>query len=83
MNKNTVTRETLEDMIVTTRFIVDGTLTVAILTLTNGFKMVGKSACVDACNFDKRTGEVYAKEDAIEQMWVLAGFALAESLTKN
>lgn len=55
-------------------------LTVAVVTMANGFQVVGESACIDAANFVKEDGEKYAYEDAVEQLWMLEGYLLRERL---
>jgi hypothetical protein len=55
-------------------------MTLAVITLKNGFGVVGTSAPADAANFDKELGRKFAKEDCIRQMWRLYGFALREKL---
>lgn len=79
MNNNRVTKEDITAAIADVRYIVDGTLTVAIVTLKNGSKHVGESACVDPANFDKEKGETYALERAINaSIWPAMGFALLD-----
>jgi hypothetical protein len=56
-------------------------MTICVLTLTNGFAVVGKSAPADAGNFDVELGKKFAKEDAVRQMWALEGYALREKLS--
>jgi hypothetical protein len=55
-------------------------LTFCVLTLRNGFTVVGKSACADARNFDAEIGQRVAREDAVRQVWPLLGFLLRERL---
>lgn len=55
-------------------------LTFCVLVLRNGFTMVGKSACVSPENFDAEIGKRIARENAIEQLWPLLGFRLADKL---
>lgn len=55
-------------------------ITLCLLTTTNGYGIVGKSACVDIKNYDKALGESVALADAKEQMWPLMGYALKERL---
>lgn len=60
--------------------VFGGRLTVAVVTMVNGFQVVGESACIDAANFVKEDGEKYAYEDAVEQLWMLEGYLLRERL---
>ncbi len=78
MNDNRITKEQIIGEIATTRYLVDGTLTLAIVTMRNGFKQVGESACVDPANFDKDLGEKYALENAISHLWKPMGYALLD-----
>lgn len=75
-----VTRESLEGRIRGVRYFVDETLTVAVLTVENGFKVVGKSAAASPENFDPHIGERYAFEDGVRQLWALEGYLLREKL---
>jgi hypothetical protein len=58
----------------------DTTLTICCLTLRNGYQVTGESACVNPANFVKETGEKYAREQAVEKIWMLEGYLLKESL---
>lgn len=55
-------------------------LTFCVLVLRNGFTVVGKSACASPENFNAELGRRIAREDAVEQMWPLMGYALKERL---
>lgn len=55
-------------------------LTFCVLTLRNGYTVVGKSACADARNFNATIGKMVAREDAVRQVWPLLGFLLRERL---
>jgi hypothetical protein len=50
-------------------------LTLALLTLDNGFCVVGKSAPMDPANFDQTKGQRFAYEDAVRQLWPLMAFS--------
>jgi hypothetical protein len=52
------------------------TVTVCLLTLWNGFNVIGQSACVDPENFNKETGEKLARADAVSKVWGLEGYLL-------
>lgn len=56
-------------------------LTICIITVSNGFTLVGKSAPASAENFDAELGRKLAYEDAIRQLWPLMGYALRETLS--
>ena len=55
-------------------------LTFCVLVLRNGFTVTGKSACASPENFDAEIGKKIAREDAIQQLWPLMGYALKERL---
>lgn len=75
-----VTPELIASRIVDTQYIAvpRTTLTLCVLTLDTGFTVTGESACVDPANFDAVLGRKYAYEQAVEKLWPLLGFALAE-----
>lgn len=78
-----VTEESIEATIVSETYFVDETLTICVLKLRNGFKLVGESACVDPRNFDEAIGRTYARKDAVRKIWPLEGYALAERLREG
>jgi len=53
-------------------------LTLCILTLKNGFFIVGKSAPVFPENYVREIGEKIAHNDAVNQIWQLEGYLLAQ-----
>ncbi len=56
-------------------------LTFCVLVLRNGTKIVGiNNGPVCAANFDAEEGRRYARENAIEQIWPLMGYALRERI---
>jgi hypothetical protein len=72
----------IEDAIASTQFhVFDGsTVTVCLLTLQNGYGVVGTSAAASPANFDAEVGERVALDDAKRQIWPLLGYALRERL---
>lgn len=56
------------------------TMTLCLLTLVNGFSVLGKSAAASPENFDEEIGKKVARQDAINQMWPLEGYLLKEEL---
>jgi len=77
---NSVTKESL-DVLVNSGHTeynhLAGTLTHCSITLPCGFQVTGESACVDPANFDKELGRKYAREQAVEKLWPLEGYLLA------
>ncbi len=57
-----------------------GVLTFCVLVLRNGFTVTGESACVSHKNFDTEIGRKIARQNAVRNIWPLAGFLLAERL---
>lgn len=55
-------------------------LTICVLTLKNGYTIVGKSACASPENYDAELGGKIAREDARKQIWALEGYALKNAL---
>lgn len=55
-------------------------LTICTLVLRNGFVVMGTSACASPENYDKKLGEKIARENAVDQIWPLMGYALRSSL---
>jgi len=55
-------------------------MTIAVVQMTNGFVVLGKSAPADPANYDEELGKKFANEDAIRQIWQLEGYLLREKL---
>ena len=58
-----------------------GLLTFCVLILRNGFTVTGESACASPENFDAEIGRKIARENAVQKMWPLMGYALKEKLS--
>ena len=56
------------------------TVTICLLTLRNGFSVVGHSAAASPANFDVALGEKIARANARERIWQLEGYLLREKL---
>jgi len=80
--ERTVTKEQIESRIKSAEYSIHAgsTLTICVLTLENGFTVVGKSACAHSGNFNKELGEKIAYDDAFKQIWALEGYLLREAL---
>lgn len=50
--------------------------TVVVLSLANGFEVVGHSSCVDPANYDHDLGTKLAMQRAKDHVWMLLGFLL-------
>jgi len=46
----------------------------------NGFVILGRGACVDPANFDIEIGRKVARRDVENQLWLLEGYLLQNSL---
>lgn len=55
-------------------------LTFCVLTLRNGFTVTGESACASPENFDAAIGRKIARENAVQKIWPLMGYALRSQL---
>lgn len=56
------------------------TSTVCAIVLQNNFVVIGKSAAASMTNFDEEIGKKIAYDDAREQIWMLEGYLLKQSL---
>ena len=55
-------------------------VTVCALKLKNGFTVTGESACASPENFDAEIGQRIARENAVQKIWPLMGYALKQRL---
>ena len=55
-------------------------LTFCVLVLKNGFTVTGESACASPENFDAALGQRIARQNAVNRIWPLMGYALKERL---
>jgi Phage protein (N4 Gp49/phage Sf6 gene 66) family len=58
-------------------------LTFCVLILRNGFTVTGESACASPENFDADLGRKIARQNAINKVWPLMGYALKERLAEG
>lgn len=58
----------------------EGTLTICVLTLKNGFTVTGQSACADIANYKQDIGERISYDNAVKEIWKYLGFMLREKL---
>ena len=57
-------------------------LTFCVLVLRNGFTVTGESACASPENFDAEIGRKIARQNAIDKVWPLMGYALKCELAR-
>ncbi len=55
-------------------------LTFCVLVLRNGFTVTGESACASPENFDAELGRKIARQNAVNKVWPLMGYALRTQL---
>jgi len=53
-----------------------GLLIFCVLVLRNGFTVTGESACASTENFDAELGRKIARQNAVNKVWPLMGYAL-------
>ena len=58
-------------------------LTFCVLILKNGFTVTGESACASPENFNAEMGRKIARQNAVNKIWPLLGFALKQRLHEN
>lgn len=58
-------------------------LTFCVLILKNGFTVTGESACASPENFDPEIGRKIARQNAVQKIWPLMGYALRTQLSKD
>jgi len=59
------------------------TFTACLLTLENGFTVIGESACASPENFDEEIGRAIARDNAKKKIWALEGYLLREKLSQQ
>jgi hypothetical protein len=58
-------------------------LTFCVLVLKNGFTVTGESACASPENFDAEIGRNVARQNAVNKIWPLLGYALKQELHRR
>lgn len=59
------------------------TFTACLLTLSNGYTVLGESACASPENFDAALGRKIARNNARNKIWPLEGYLLRQRLYEN
>lgn len=77
-----ITPDDIDNAIVDEQYYVfpGTTLTVCMLTLTNGFNVTGESASASPANYNKELGEKIARDNARNKIWALEGYRLKSEL---
>ena len=85
-----ITPERIDALIVSEQYhVFDGAFgegprfTACLLTLSNGYQVLGESSCVDHRNFDADVGRSIARKNARDKIWALEGYLLREQLASN
>lgn len=78
-----VTEESIKAKIAHVQYLLNGQLTIAIITMQNGFMVHGVSAPASPANYDQAVGERYAYDNAFKQLWQLEGYLLRERLSQT
>lgn len=77
-----VTPERLDEVIVAEQYHVfpNTTFTACLLTLANGYTVLGESACASPENFNAELGRKIARDNAKNKIWALEGYLLRQNL---
>lgn len=80
-----VTPEMLDaEIVVEDYHVFEGTtLTIACLTLANGFTVTGESAAASPDNFNREIGRKIARDNARNKIWPLLGFRLRDQINQT
>jgi len=85
MATNTVTKEQVQEIMDNSEFEeihkVFGKQCIVVAKLSNGFTVVGESACVDPSNYDETIGANIAKARIENKIWELEGYKLQNALS--
>jgi len=77
-----ITEASIKDHIDTVQYIDHNRLTICIITMYNGFDVVGVSKSASAANHDPEVGKRYAFDNAFKQLWQLEGYNLRTKLAE-
>lgn len=82
LNAPRVTPDRLEAVIKSEQYHVfpDTTFTACLLTLENGYTVIGESACASPENFDADLGRKIARSNAKNKIWALEGYLLRQRI---
>lgn len=71
----------LNDLIKDAKYMKIGQkTTICLITLDNGYEVVGSSACLDLSSYNFEIGKEFAREDAIKKLNTINGFLLTEHM---
>ena len=77
-----ITPERLEEVVISEQYHVfpNTTFTACLLTLANGYTVLGESACASPENFNAEIGRKIARDNAKNKIWALEGYLLRQKL---
>lgn len=80
-----VTKDHIESVISSEQYHVfpNTTFTACLLTLKNGYTVIGESACASPENFDAALGRRIARDNAFNKIWALEGYLLRQKLSEQ
>jgi hypothetical protein len=80
-----VTPDQLEGVIVSEQYYIfpNSTFTACLLTLQNGYTVLGESACASPENFNTDLGRKIARDNAKNKIWALEGYLLRSKLNPS
>jgi len=80
-----VTPDRLEEVIVSEQYHIfdNSTFTACLLTLKNGYTVLGESACASPENFNADLGRKIARDNAKNKIWSLEGYLLRQKLSES
>ncbi|WP_288505826.1 Gp49 family protein [uncultured Haemophilus sp.] len=81
MNKLTI--EYLTELVDDVEYVHQGLLTICTITLKNGYKLAGTSACIDNQNYDPLIGNNCAFANALDKLWELESYLLKQKIYES
>lgn len=82
LNAPRLTPDLIDDTILTEQYWVPvgTTMTICVMSLRNGYCVVGESAAASPENFDAELGRKIARDNARNKIWALEGYLLRQRL---
>ena len=81
MNKLTI--EYLTELVDDVEYVHQGLLTICTITLKNGYKLAGTSACIDNQNYDPLIGNNCAFANTLDKLWELESYLLKQKIYES
>lgn len=82
--KDKLTPEHIESVIVHEEYHLLGQkTTVSVLTLENGFEVIGKAGVIDPAKYDHRIGSEVSRKRAVDQIWLLEGYLRQQQIHES